>query len=162
MKTLLILRHAKSDRGDPSLADHERPLNKRGEQDAPQMGKLIKDENIVPELIISSSALRARMTAELAAKACQYSKDILLDGAIYADGVDSYIELLKNVPDRYNRVMVVGHNPDLEYLIQIFSQKTEPFPTSGLALFDVYIKSWQEMSLDVKATLINLWRPKEV
>ncbi len=69
MKSILVLRHAKSSRKDPDLTDHDRPLNKRGKRDAPRMGRLLKKEHLVPDAIISSTAMRARATAEAVGKA---------------------------------------------------------------------------------------------
>ena len=83
MKTLLILRHAKAVSKDPNLSDHDRPLDKVGENDALHMGKLMKDKDIIPSLIISSTAFRAKTTAELVAKGCGYEGEIFLDQSIY-------------------------------------------------------------------------------
>lgn len=78
MKRLLILRRAKSDWKDPDLPDHDRPRNKRGRHDAPLMGKLLKDEDLKPDLIVSSPATRAKKTAELVAKRCKYKGEIVI------------------------------------------------------------------------------------
>ena len=83
MKTLLILRHAKSSWKEQDLQDHDRLLNKRGKNDAPRMGKLLKDENLIPDLIMSSTAVRAKKTAELVAKACKYKGKIVLNHSLY-------------------------------------------------------------------------------
>ena len=83
MKTLLILRHAKAVSKNPSLSDHDRPLDKLGENDALHMGKLMKDKDIIPSFIISSTALRAKTTAELVAKGCGYQGDIVLNQSLY-------------------------------------------------------------------------------
>ena len=81
MKTLLILRHAKSSWKDLELPDQDRPLNKRGRHDAPRMGKLLKQEDLIPDHIVSSTALRAKKTAELVAKSCKYKGDIAFDNS---------------------------------------------------------------------------------
>ena len=83
MKTLMLLRHAKSSRDDPELDDHDRPLNPRGKGDAKRMGRLIRDEKIVPDLIVSSTAVRARKTAEKVAKQSGYSSAIELEDRLY-------------------------------------------------------------------------------
>jgi phosphohistidine phosphatase len=82
MKSILVLRHAKSSRKDPDLTDHNRPLNKRGKRDAPRMGRLLKKEDLVPDIIISSTAIRARATAEAVAKASGYRADITFNGSL--------------------------------------------------------------------------------
>jgi phosphohistidine phosphatase len=79
MKSVLILRHAKSSWKHPELADHDRPLNRRGKRDTPLMGRLLKKEDLVPEIIISSTATRARSTAEAVAKSSGYKGEIILN-----------------------------------------------------------------------------------
>ena len=83
MKTLLVLRHAKSSWNDPALDDHERPLNKRGRRDAPRMGELVREYGLIPDVVISSDAVRARLTAEAVAEAARYPGEILLDPRLY-------------------------------------------------------------------------------
>ena len=83
MKTLLVLRHAKSSWNDPALDDHERPLNKRGRRDAPRMGELVREYGLMPGVVISSDAVRARLTAEAVAEAARYAGEILLDPHLY-------------------------------------------------------------------------------
>jgi len=82
MKTLLVLRHAKSSWDDPALGDHERPLNKRGRRDAPRMGELVREYGLIPDVVISSDAVRARRTAEAVAEAARYAGEILLDPSL--------------------------------------------------------------------------------
>jgi phosphohistidine phosphatase len=79
MKTLLVLRHAKSSWSDPALDDHERPLNKRGRRDAPRMGELVREYGLIPDVVISSDAVRARLTAEAVFEAVRCVGAILLD-----------------------------------------------------------------------------------
>ena len=83
MKTQLVLRHAKSSWNDPALDDHERPLNKRGRRDAPRMGELVREYGLIPDVVISSDAVRARLTAEAVAEAARYAGEILLDPHLY-------------------------------------------------------------------------------
>jgi phosphohistidine phosphatase len=85
MKTLLILRHAKSSWKDLELPDQDRPLNKRGRHDAPLMGKILRQEDLIPDLIESSTAFRAKKTAKLVAKACKYKGDIAFDNSLYGN-----------------------------------------------------------------------------
>ena len=79
MKTLLVLRHAKSSRSDPALDDHERPLNARGRRDAPRTGKLVREYGLIPDVVINSDAVRARLTAEAVVEAARCAGEILLD-----------------------------------------------------------------------------------
>jgi phosphohistidine phosphatase len=97
MKSVLVLRHAKSSWKHPELADHDRPFNKRGKRDAPRMGELLRNEHLIPEVIISSTAIRARDTAEAVAKACGYKGQITLNRSLYADGPEAYLEAVSKV-----------------------------------------------------------------
>ena len=100
MKTLLIMRHAKSSWKEQDLPDHDRPLNKRGKNDAPRMEKLLKDEDLVPDLIMSSTAVRAKKTAELVAKTCKYKGKIVLDRSLYGAEPAAYLKILGGLFDQ--------------------------------------------------------------
>ena len=105
MKTLLILRHGKAVSKDPSLSDHDRPLDKLGENDALHMGKLIKDKDIIPSLIISSTAQsKSKTTAELVAKRCSYQGDIILNQSLYKAKPKDYLAILQTLSDNYGSV----------------------------------------------------------
>ena len=160
MKTLLILRHAKSSWKDTSLADHDRPLNKRGKQDAPRMGKFLRTQNLVPNRIISSTAKRARKTATAVAKACRYKNKIELTSEFYHAGPGAYLAVLQNVPDDDQPVMVVGHNPGMEALVAHLTGRMETMPTAALAHVALPIEKWVELDYETQGELLNLWRPK--
>src|SRR5690606_18552882 len=133
MKTLLILRHAKSSWANSAMADHDRPLNERGKRDAPRMGRLLKEYDLVPETIITSSAERALNTAELAALSSSYENEIAVTRTIYHAEPEDYIAYLQELPDDLVRVIVVGHNPGMEELVQELTGQYVAMPTAGLA-----------------------------
>ena len=160
MKTLLILRHAKSSWKDASLADHDRPLNKRGKQDAPRMGKFLREQGLMPDRIISSTAKRARNTAKAVAKVCQCEDKVELTQEFYHAGPGSYLAVLQNVPDDNQRVMVVGHNPGMEALVTHLTGRMETMPTAALAHVALPIEKWDELDYEVQGELLDLWRPK--
>ena len=160
MKTLLILRHAKSSWKDASLADHDRPLNKRGKRDAPRMGKLLREQNLVPDRIISSTAKRARNTATAVAKACHCEDRVELTQEFYHAGPGAYLDVLQNVPDDNQRVMVVGHNPGMEGLVAHLTGRMETMPTAALARVALSIEKWTELDYEVQGELLDLWYPK--
>ncbi|MCP4424375.1 MAG: histidine phosphatase family protein [Chloroflexi bacterium] len=162
MKTLLILRHAKSSWSQPELTDYERPLNKRGQRDAPRMGQLLLAEDLVPDLIISSSAERALTTAETVAEACDYSRELRYTRNFYHAGPRAYIEALQKLDDAFQRVMVVGHNPGMEELLEVLTGLWERMPTAALAQLSLPISHWRELDEYVETELVNLWRPKEL
>jgi phosphohistidine phosphatase len=160
MKTLLILRHAKSSWKDESLPDHERPLNKRGKEEAPRMGRLIRELDLVPDLILCSSAKRAQTTARLVAEEAGYEGEIVMLRELYAAGPEAFIEALANLQGEYGRVMVVGHNPGLEELLEALSGEYQPLPTGALAQVRLPIEHWSELNDEVEGELAGLWSPK--
>ena len=121
MKSVLMLRHGKSSWKDPELTDHDRPLNKRGKRDAPRIGALLKNEHRVPEAIISSTAIRARTTAEAVSKASGYKGEIKLNRSLYASGPEAYFDVMHDLSDDLIRVLIVGHNPGLEEVVEMLT-----------------------------------------
>jgi phosphohistidine phosphatase len=102
MKTLLILRHAKAVSKNPNLSDHDRPLDELGKEDALRLGKLIKNKDIIPSFIICSTAFRAKTTADLVAKGCNYEGDIVLDYSLYEAKPQDYLAILETLSERYS------------------------------------------------------------
>jgi phosphohistidine phosphatase len=162
MKTLLILRHAKSSWGNARLSDHDRPLNERGKADAPRMGKLLRQENLVPDLIISSSAERALATAEAVALACGYEAEIEVTRQLYHAYPDAYRQVLQRHGGQHKCVMVVGHNPGMEEFVEALTGHSEIMSTAALAQVQLNIASWGELTEETPGKLVNLWRPKEL
>ncbi|HEX2979263.1 MAG TPA: histidine phosphatase family protein [Anaerolineaceae bacterium] len=162
MKTVLIMRHAKSSWDNPKLTDPERPLHKRGRKDAPKMGALLRKKALIPQLVISSSALRARQTAELAMEKMDYVGEAQFLDLLYMAEADAYLEKLRSLPDGVERVLVIGHNPGLESLMQILSGKIEALPTASIANISLPIDHWGELNGETRGELIKLWRPKEL
>ncbi len=161
-KTLLILRHAKSSWKDYSLSDHDRPLNKRGKRAAPRMGELLRDQGLTPDLIISSTARRARDTVARVTPAAGFDGEIIWDSSLYGGGVHAYTWAIRHAPDAVNSVMVVGHNPDLEELVEVLTTVVTFMPTAALAQVALPIDSWLDLVVDGGCELVNLWRPKEL
>jgi phosphohistidine phosphatase len=155
MKTILLLRHAKSDWGEEGLADFERPLNKRGLKDAPVMGKMLALFDAAPDKILSSPARRAVQTTELVAEACGYDKRLIQwENSFYGGGSGDLIAALRCLPDEVARVLLVGHNPVMAQtaaaLLSTCVDDIEariPFPTAGLACFEADITAWTELRL---------------
>lgn len=162
MKTLLLLRHAKSSWKNTRLADHDRPLNQRGKQDAPRMGKHLLRNDLVPDLILSSTAERASATAEAAALESDFQGEIIYTRRLYHAWFETYIEELRHLPDRYDRVMLVGHNPGMEELVEEITGSYESMPTAALAQIELPINSWGDVDEGIEGRLVNLWRPKDL
>ena len=163
MKSLLILRHAKSSWKHPELSDHNRPLNKRGKNDAPRIGKLLKKEKLIPDIIISSTAIRAHVTAEAVAKACGYEAEVTLNRSLYAAGPEAYFKVLRSLSDDYPRVLVVGHNPGIEELLEILTGEIHLMPTCSMAHLNLQISNWLDIDYQTtKGQLLDIWVPQDL
>jgi phosphohistidine phosphatase len=160
MKSLLLLRHAKSSWKHPDLADHDRPLNKRGKSIAPLMGAILQDEDLIPDLILSSSAERAHNTALLVAQACSYTGEIKQTRELYLADPQDYVDILRHVLDEHGRVLVVGHNPGLEMLIEALTGEATSMPTAALAYIELFLNRWRDLDLNTECKLVNIWLPK--
>ncbi len=162
MKTLLVLRHAKSSWKDDSLDDHDRPLNKRGKKTAPRMGELIAKTGVIPDLILSSTAKRAESTAKRAAKSMGYKGPIIYESELYMADPEAYLSAIRRYAQAQSRVMVIGHNPGLEYLVASITDTAPRLPTGALAELELAIDSWEELSRHITGQLSNLWLPREL
>ncbi|MBN1875798.1 MAG: histidine phosphatase family protein [Anaerolineae bacterium] len=161
MKTLLILRHAKSSWKE-ELPDHERPLKKRGERDAVKIGDLLRQRDLVPDLILCSTAKRTRSTADLVAETCGYEGHIKLQSCLYGAEPEDYVQALASLESPYRRVMVIGHNPGLEMLLETLTAASELLPTAALAQIELPISSWAELEETTEGQLIHVWVPREL
>ncbi|MEX0703425.1 MAG: histidine phosphatase family protein [Planctomycetales bacterium] len=160
MKSLLILRHGKADR-PPGVADHERPLKKRGRRDAARIGKLLREEGTVPDRIVSSTAARARETAVLAAEACGHEAAVELSEELYHADPAGALRVLSELYHDDARVLIVGHNPTFEELLERLIGRYERLPTCAVAHVALPIDSWAELDANARGTLVGLWRPKD-
>ena len=148
MKRLLICRHAKSSWKEAGLRDFDRPLNGRGKNDAPEMGRRLLAHGVVPELILSSSAIRAAETARHYAVQLGYPLDqIRFDSRQYEAGIPLLLSLIKDVDQKVTSLMVVGHNPESTMLANYLSGlMIENIPTSGIVALEFAVASWGEVS----------------
>jgi len=162
MKTLLVLRHAKSSWEDPGLKDHDRPLNPRGVHDAPRMGRLLVEEDLVPSRIITSTANRARSTAELAAGVMEDRPEIEETRELYLASPHTILDVIADLGDSADPLMVVGHNPGLTALVTLLTDVCEELPTAALAAIELDIDDWDEIGGAKRGRVIGLWRPKEL
>ena len=143
MKTLFLVRHAKSSRDEPALQDKDRPLNDRGKRDAPKMGKRLAKREVTPDLILSSPARRALKTAQIIAKKLDYKRsDIVVEERLYATGADDLLRVIHKVGAKRKSIMLVGHNPELTVLAHRLSSKITHLPTCAVAEFTFDAKSW--------------------
>ena len=144
MSDLTLIRHAKSDWDDPALSDFDRPLNRRGKQAAPLMGRRIAERRMIPELIISSPARRARSTAKRIGKAMGLEKSaILYKEELYGATLDQLIALLHALPD-CRHIAILGHNPGLSDLGQwLCAEAPEWLPTCAALTLNLPFANWR-------------------
>ena len=162
MKTLYLLRHAKSSWDDPSLSDIDRPLNKRGRRDAPFMGEILVKKLKPPQLIYSSPANRAITTALTIAESFNIDKKtIIKDQRIYDAAVSDLVRIISSTSDEYDTIMFFGHNPTFTLTSNYLSDKfIDNIPTCGLVQIDFNINSWQDIDVD-KGKLVLFEYPKK-
>ena len=148
MKTLFIVRHAKSSWKYPELDDFERPLNKRGKKDVPVMGRFLKAKNINPDLIISSPAVRAASTARVLAEILSYPLSrIIFDNQIYEADSESLFNIVSGLNENVKNVILIGHNPSLtSFANTIADHFVGNIPTCGIFCTELDISSWSEIS----------------
>ena len=161
MKRLLILRHAKSSWADSSITDRQRPLNERGLRDAPRAGDWLRDRSLVPDVIITSDAVRARATAEAVAKAAGYVQEILVEPSLYHAKPEDVLAVLNGVQDQAAAtVLIVGHNPGLEDFVQQLTGEHYGLPTAALVHITMAIDRWSELDSATAASVIDTWQPR--
>ncbi len=146
MKTLYLLRHAKSSWNFDELSDRERPLNDRGRDDAPIMGQALAKRRICPDLIVSSPAVRAMSTALLVAREMQYPHDkIVVEPGIYGTDVEGLLEIIHNLPDTAPAVVLVGHNPTITETANALSPSSvNEMPTAAVVCLRFSTDLWAE------------------
>ena len=156
MKTLFLVRHAKSSKDDPALPDRERPLNERGMRDAPKMGERLAKRDVEPDLVLSSPAVRALTTAQLFARKLDYKlADIVVDERLYASSPDVLLKVIHALGDKPKCVLLFGHNPEIGDLAHQLSNRIADMPTCAVAELEFDVKSWASVGGEApaKATL---------
>ena len=161
MKTLLLLRHAKSSWKIADQPDFERPLNGRGEKSAPLMGRYLRKQKIEPTLILCSPAERARQTAALFAEAARTNAELRYDERIYEAAGLRLLEVVTQADDAADTVLLVGHNPGLEELIMVLTGQTQLMPTAALAKIDLSTDKWGKVK-EQTGSIDWVVRPKDL
>ena len=165
MKRLYLLRHAKSDWGEPGLPDHDRALAPRGRKAAPLVASYMASNDMQPSFVLVSSALRALQTFE-SFKEVAAGATVKIEPAVYGAGADDLISLIRAVPAEHDSVMLVGHNPTMQDLVLTLATGGPgldavhaKFPTAALAVLDANVDGWTEVGPQT-ATLIDFVTPK--
>jgi phosphohistidine phosphatase len=160
MRTLYLLRHAKSDRGDPELSDIDRPLAPRGRRDAPAMAAYMREQDYRPDLILCSPAARTRETLALLQPVLGPDIRVEYDRKLYLGSPDLLLRRLRDVEEAVGGVLLIGHNPGLERLADALAPRgekralarmREKFPTCALAVIHLHIDRWEQADLGAGA-----------
>jgi phosphohistidine phosphatase len=159
---LVLLRHAQAVPKDPIWPDHERRLTARGRRQARCVGNYLRSVGLIPELVISSTARRARATARRVIRRLPKPRPLrLLFPELYQADPQRTLDVLRCVPGSPTSLLVVGHNPCWDELASAIVHQTVTLPTAGLAWIVLPIDQWTELNLDVSGKLERLWSPEE-
>jgi len=164
MKTLLLVRHAKSSWADPGMDDCDRPLNERGRKDAPEMARRLAGLHVIPDLIITSAARRARKTAEaFAAELDIKEKNILELKELYLAGRHDFLSVIKKIPDTSSIVAVFSHNPGItEFANSLTNTRVDDMPTCSIYALKIETEKWKDFETAEKQFLFFNYPKMEV
>lgn len=158
-RIVYIIRHSKASRDMEELADFDRPLNKKGINEASNLGRLLKKYGVQPDLIIASSAQRTTQTSELIAKGMKYPVDaIKLQDDLYLADVEKLLTCLKSQPDAYKQIVIVAHNPGISELASLITgANIDEMPTTGMVVVKCRCRKWSELSTNNNILLAYLY-----
>lgn len=161
MKTLLLIRHAKSSWDDAGLSDFERPLNERGKKDAPAMAERLHERGIKIDAFMSSPARRAKKTAEQFAKRYKKDKDdLILKTELYMAGDEAFYDVIGRLDDDFDCVAVFSHNPGItDFANSLTDMRTDNIPTCGIFAVSIEAKKWSRFR-DAKKKFLFFDYPK--
>lgn len=155
MKTLILVRHAKSSWGDPALADRDRPLNERGLRDVATMGQRLAQRGARPDVLLASPATRALTTAEHLAQALGIKRrDIVLDERLYAAAANELLAVIRALGTAHERVMLVAHNPGLSDLAHRFASEITHMPTCAVVELTFAVAAWGDIGEAVPTSVV--------
>jgi phosphohistidine phosphatase len=157
-KTLMLMRHAKSDWTADYESDHQRPLNERGVRSARLMGRLLEGLDSIPDLVLTSTATRARDTARLAAEAGGWECPILEEPGLYGGSPDSVLEIVSGVAGA-DRLMLVGHEPVWSSLVREVSGRRVEMKTATVVVVAIAIESWDDLG-DAQGVVTGIHHPR--
>ena len=161
-RRVLVMRHAKSSWRETWQSDFDRKLAGRGKRAATKMGQELLQRGLVPEVIVSSTAKRARSTAKRVAKSSEFSGDVVYAPDLYGGGVGAYLAALSELPDELGCAMIIGHNPTLEELVALLGREHVRMPSGAVACTDNSVESWSEVARSASGRLRFVLRPREL
>lgn len=147
MKTLIVVRHAKSSWDDPDLSDFDRPLNERGERDAPRMAKRLKEKEITIDAVVTSPAVRAITTCRVFTKVLGFpGEQIQANKELYHAGDEMILSVVKGLNDQHDVAMIFGHNPGLtEFVNNLLEEDIDNVPTTGVVCCRLKVARWKDV-----------------
>jgi phosphohistidine phosphatase len=159
-RQLILMRHAKSDWGDHSLSDHERPLNGRGRRDSPRMAQWLSEIDMVPDVVLSSSSVRTRETVALMVEQWSVEPVLSFSDNLYHSSAESILAVIRSDACDARRLMVVAHNPGMAHLVSSLSNRLIEMPTAAIAIFQLQLTDWTHLGPGTPIELIQHMRPK--
>jgi phosphohistidine phosphatase len=163
LRTLLFMRHAKSDWGEPQLADHDRELNDRGRRVAPQMGIFLARQSLTPDMVIASTAKRVQETLELMLAHWHTRTEVITDRRLYLASAETFYEAIAAATFEHRTVMVLGHNPGMAQLASAFVTGAPHFPTAAVLHLQSKLDDWSRIALATdNCHFVSLLKPKEL
>ena len=160
MKTLLLMRHGKSDWDAVYDTDHNRPLNRRGVRSARAMGRVLSDQDLAPDLVVTSSAVRAKTTAQLAVEAGRWDCDIRIEARLYGSGPDTAVEIAARTPEHVDRLLLVGHQPTWSTLVSALTGEKVEMKTATVAVIEFEFPGWSAMETG-SGRLSGIYQPRD-
>lgn len=159
MKSLIVLRHGKSDQ-PAGVADFDRSLNERGKAEALRTGEVLAERELVPDLIVTSTAKRASSTAQLVADGSGYSGEIIPADDLYLPTLAAILATVRDIPEDHSRAVIVGHNPGFGVFAAKFGGDVDHFPTCAWAHISFDVEFWGEITSSAKSEGLDFWYPK--
>ena len=159
-RRLVLMRHAKSDWGHSSLADHDRPLNRRGRRDAPKMARWLAEAGAIPDIVFCSSAARTRETVSLMTPEWDDTAEVSYCEKLYLATPETILKTATSDRCDARVLMVVAHNPGIAQLVCLLADQAIEMPTAAIAIFEVSVTDWSELRSSSPTKLIQFMRPK--
>ena len=162
MRTLILMRHAKSDWSQAGVADHDRPLNARGKSAAPLMAEYLASQDVPVDVILTSSARRAQQTVKRVRRKWASDAEVLNEPSLYLASPDELASHVHALHDSWHHALLVGHNPGLSQLASQLANEPIALPTAAVAILQADIDHWDHSLPQGEWTLQHFWKPRDL
>jgi phosphohistidine phosphatase len=161
MKRLIVLRHGTAEQPEFGRSDFERELTQSGQAEALRVGQTLLERQLIPDVIVSSSARRAVATAQQVALGCKFDRAVIEHSELYSAGVEAILNVIRtSISDNASTALIVGHNPGFAYIIELFGQEFVSLPPAGWAAINLNVESWTEVDRNVESNVTDYATPK--